>query len=660
MRICIRYAAAAWLEMIPGGIDAVGDDGTGQDGRVFRASRIYGVHCNGLRGAYGAQAWLVLMILSGLPLLRLVSLHQVRVCLLLMVFGYLSQPQPVHAKGNSIPPVDLIAPDTVREMIAKYFMLPNKLLQTENERAIFMRRAQREIPELLATEGFFSGKAILRSVSPAGVLKVEVVPGPRTVVTEVNIEFRGDLSLQDAQRNERVQQLRAAWSLPSGTPFRAVAWDEAKADLLAQVTRHDYAAARLVESSAQVDPLKASAILHVVVDSGPRFLFGDLRVSGLERYKESLVSRQAGFSRGQPYDRGLLLAFQNRLQNLPQLSSVIVNLGTLPESIPENSDQGTITAPVMVHIVEAQSRRISIGIGYSTNSGVRNEVNYQSYNFLNQAWTLDGAVVFEQNRQTISAGLGTQPNPLGYRLIWNASAVKTQIQGLETRTYKIGVTRSRTLFDIETGIGLNGQREQQIPLGGIPESVKALVLDWHWNRRRVDNPLFPMSGSLTQLLVGGGSKSMLSDQNFVRSYFREQIWLPLSGRDVVTLRLEGGYTAATSALGIPQDYLFRVGGTQTVRGFAFQSLGVQKDGAVVGGRAMATGSAEYTHWFGNWGAALFCDAGGAADVAPDLLMSQGYGIGARWRSPVGPLALDFARGKGQPAPRAHFSIEVAF
>ena len=519
-----------------------------------------------------------------------------------------------------------------------------------------MRRAQREIPELLATEGFFSSKVILRSVSPAGVLELEVILGQRTVVTEVNIEFSGDLSLPQAQRAARVQQLRAAWSLQPGMPFRATAWDEAKAELLAQVASRDYAAARLVESSAQVDTAKAVASLHVVVDSGPRFLFGELQVTGLERYKEMLVSRRASFSPGQPYDRNLLLAFQNQLQNMPQFSSVTVNFDTHTAE----TNAGPLTVPVKVKIVEAQSRKISLGIGYSTNNGVRNQVNYQSYNFLNQAWTLSGAWVFEQNRQTLTALVDTQPNPQGYHLTWNASGEKTQIQGLETRTDKLGATRSRTLFDIEAGVGLNWEQEQQIPLGGIRESVQALVLDWHWNRRAVDNPLFPMSGSLTQLLVGGASKLALSDQDFVRSYFRQQIWLPLGQRDVVTLRVEGGYTAATSSLGIPQDYLFRVGGTQTVRGFAYQSLGVIDGNAVVGGRVMATGSAEYTHWFGNFGAALFMDAGGAADVLPGLRLSQGYGIGVRWRSPLGPLALDFARGKGQPGMRIHFSIAVAF
>jgi len=593
------------------------------------------------------------MTILVLPCLRLVSINHVKLLLVVMLCSFLT-PELALGKGSSIPAVNLTAPETVRAILAKYFIIPDTVLKNENERAIFMRRAQREIPELLATEGYFSSKVLLRSVTPAGVLELEVIPGQRTVVTEVKIEFRGDLSL--SQNDARMKQLRAEWLLQPGMPFRSTDWDEAKANLLAQVVSRDYAAARLVDSSAQVDPAKAGASLHVVVDSGPRFLFGDLQITGLERYEKSLVSRRVGFSPGQPYDRKRLLAFQNQLQNMPQFSSVTVSFDT---NIAGNN-VGPLTVPVKVHIVEAQSRKLSLGIGYSTNNGVRNQVNYQSYNFLNQAWTLNGAWVFEQNSQTLTALVDTQPNPLGYHLTWNASGEKTQIQGLDTRTYKIGATRSRTLFDIETGIGLNGQREQQIPLGGISESVQALVLDWHWNRRAVDNPLFPMSGSLTQLLVGGASKSVLSDQDFVRSYFRQQIWIPLGQRDVVTLRVEGGYTAATSRVGIPQDYLFRVGGTQTVRGFAYQSLGVIEGNAVVGGRVMATGSAEYTHWFGKFGAALFMDVGGAADVLSQLRMSQGYGIGARWRSPVGPLALDFARGKGQPGIRIHFSVAVAF
>jgi translocation and assembly module TamA len=590
----------------------------------------------------------------------IISLHQVRVSLLVLVCGCFCNPQPLQALEDDTPPVKLTAPIEVRKLLEQYFVIPDKLLKDDGERAIFMRNAQREISELLATEGYFSGKVVLRSVSKEGVMELEVLPGPLTLVTEVNIEFRGDIALPEMQRNERVKQLRAAWPLQPGQPFRATSWDDAKANLLAQVGRQDYAAARLVESSAQVDVFKAGASLHVVIDSGPRFLFGELQVSGLERYDELLVSRYVTFTRGQPYRRDLLMSFQTQLQNMRQFSAVIVTLDTESAITSQETSPGGVTVPVKVKIVEAQSRKVSLGVGYSSNNGFREEVGYESYNFMNRAWILSSAVVVEQTRQTVLATIETPANPLGYRLIWNASGERTQIQGLETLGDKFGVTRSRIRYQIETGVGLYWQQEQQIPEGGARETAQALVPDWFWIHRKVDNPLFPMSGTLTQIRLGGASSSVLSDQTFVRGYMREQMWFPLGERDVVSLRIEGGYTYASSVVGIPQDYLFRVGGTETVRGFAYQSLGVHYEDAIIGGRVMATGSAEYTHWFGNWGVALFTDTGGAADVASDLYLYTGYGIGARWRSPVGPLALDYAQGEGQPDTRLHFSIAVAF
>ncbi|MDD5057382.1 MAG: autotransporter assembly complex protein TamA [Sideroxydans sp.] len=572
----------------------------------------------------------------------------------------LLHPALAHAKTNPvIPAVNLIAPKEVRDVLKEFFVLPEAMLADESERAVFMRRAQREIPELLATEGYFSGKVVLRGVADDGVLELEVLPGARTLVSEVSIEFRGDLALDEASRNARAQQLRAAWKLPVGKPFRAGDWDEAKTDLQAQVAARDYAAALLVESAAQVDAAKAVARLRIVIDSGPRYVFGALQVSGLERYEELMVTRNTTFSRGEPYQRGKLLSFQTKLQNQPQFASVVVNLDTAAATANPAGD-GAVTAPVKVKVVEALSRKITLGVGYSTNNGVRNEATYQSYNFLNQAWTLNGSLLLEKNRQNFSTGLDTPPNPLGYRLLWKGSSEKTQIEGLETRLDKFGVTRSRTLYGIETGIGLNWQEEQRLPTGGIRETDQALVLDWRWYRREVDDPLAPMSGELTEIRVGGASKALLSDQDFMRGYIRHQAWMPLGKNDVISLRLEAGFTAASSRLGIPQEYLFRVGGTQTVRGFAYQSLGVSEGSAIVGGRAMTSTSLEYTHWFGNFGVALFTDAGGAADTVPELRLSQGSGYGVRWHSPVGPLALDIARGKGEPQSRIHFAIAVAF
>lgn len=572
------------------------------------------------------------------------------ICLFFVGFTSCAQ-----AKSGSIPAVILIAPEEVRPILSQHFELPDELMKSENERALFMRRAQREIPELLMTEGYFASKVSLRPVMSSGTLELLVVPGALTKVSAVNIEFRGDITQADVQR---IEQLRKEWSLPQGNGFSAIAWDSAKTDLLTQLARKEYAAARVVDSSAKVDIPSSTAQLNVILDSGPRYRFGGMQITGLQRYTEALVNRYASFKEGEAYDRNQLLIFQTRLQNLSQFSSIIVSLD-MP-STSETANGAVITAPVKVQIVEAQSRKVSTGLGYSTNNGPRSELSYLDNNFVGRAWAFNTALVLENNRQTLSTGIDTLPNPQGFRLQWLASGERTTIQGLETLRDKFGVTRSHTVYGNEFNIGLNWQQEHRIPDGGIRETNQALVLDWRWMQRAVDNPLMPMSGSLTEFRLGGAGKAALSDEDFVRTYLRRQQWIQLGESDVISLRGETGYTKSQSRVNIPQEYLFRVGGTQTVRGYAYQSLGVHEGDAVVGGRAMVAASAEYTHWFTSLGMAAFADAGDAADSIEALKPVVGYGFGARWRSPVGPLALDVARSKKDSTLVYHFSIAVAF
>ena len=545
--------------------------------------------------------------------------------------------------------LSLSAPESLRALLTANFELPATL---PDETATFMYRAQQEIGELLATEGYFTPTLTLHSVGPDGNQTLEVVPGPRTLVSELNIEFTGDLSSDTPEHRARIERLRAAWALKIGVPLRSSDWEQAKAALLASVAQADYAAAQISLSQATVDPATARAQLFVVIDSGPAFRFGDLSITGLERYDKNLVLRQAPFHTGEPYRRDLLLTLQARLQSMPQLASASVNLS--PEAATH------LAAPVQVVITEAKTRRVAVGIGLSTNNGARSEINYLDHNFLGNAWNLNTGLRLEQKRQTLSAGIDTLPDDDGYVLSWGIGSEATRIEGLKTRRNKLGVTRSRTHGQIETRIGINWQQENRQPTGGIAQNIQALVPDWQWHRRSVDDQLYPRQGSITELRFGGGSRQLLSSQDFLRSYAREQMWWPVGARDVVSLRGEIGVTAALSRLGIPQEYLFRAGGTQSVRGYAYQSLGVHEGAAVVGGRAMATASLEYTHWFSHdWGAALFTDSGGVSDVLHSLRMSTGYGSGARWRSPVGPLAVDIAWGQASRSLQLHFSLAVA-
>ena len=556
--------------------------------------------------------------------------------------------------GGQVAPIGatLLAPETVRPLLEEHFDASVPAPADATARAAFLRRARREIGELLASEGWFMPTIALRAPDDGSVV-LEVVPGRRTVVERVDLEFRGALAGGDGDNAARVASLRRAWPLEAGAPFRSAAWEVAKAALLAGVARRDYAAAAIVDSRAEVDPATATAKLSVVVDSGPALRFGEFVISNLRHYDAALVRNQAPFRPGDPYRQDQLLEFQTRLQNIPLFGLVIVGVDT--------AEVRDGALPVRVAVAEARARQVGFGVGYSSNTGARGEVSYRDHRFFDRAWRLTGLLRLEQSRQALSAAVDTFPDDRGYRLAWTANLEATDIQGLRTVRQVLGAARMRSAGRIETRLGLDWQREDRKPAGGLHETDRALALDGRWTRRDVDDPLLPRRGDLIDARLGGGRRELLSDQDFLRSHLRYQRWWPVGLRDVVSLRAEAGVTAAPSRFGIPQEYLFRAGGPQSVRGYAYQSLGVREGAAIVGGRAMASGSVEYTHWFvRDWGGALFADVGDAADRWRDLDAAVGVGAGVRWRSPAGPLGLDVAYGREVRKWRVDFSISVGF
>lgn len=551
--------------------------------------------------------------------------------------------------------VILSAPDTIKEFLAKYFKLPAEPFADSTAEKTFLYLAQKEIRSLLATEGYFSPVITLSHQTQGEVTKPEirVDPGVVTRIGEVSIVFRGEIIQEDAKYQKRIEQLRAAWPLQAGSPFRSSEWEQAKAALLSDITQEDFAAANIVTSQATIDSDHARADISIIIDSGPVFYLGAIQITGLERYNQALITNLAPFKTGDAYRRELLHLFQIALQKTPQFNTVSVNIS------PDTSQHKSI--PVQVVLTEAQSQRFAFGGGYSSNNGARGEINYRNHNFLDRAWNLTSMLRLEQKRQTFFAGIDTLPdqNNINYSLI--TSLQMTDIQNLKTNEQKIGMTRNYQTPEIQMQFGMNWQRENKQPAGAINQINEALTLDWRWRRQIVDDPLNIRRGDVTEIRIGGGSQQLLSTQDFVRTYARHQSWWPVGSQDVIFLRAEIGYTLASSRFGIPQEYLFRAGGIQSIRGYDFKSIGVQEGNAIVGDRTMATGTIEYTRWITHqWGAAAFVDIGSAADSWQKMHPFIGYGGGVRWRSPAGPIALDLARAHETGTLRFHFSMAVAF
>jgi translocation and assembly module TamA len=151
---------------------------------------------------------------------------------------------------------------------------------------------------------------------------------------------------------------------------------------------------------------------------------------------------------------------------------------------------------------------------------------------------------------------------------------------------------------------------------------------------------------------------------FGRAYGRLTGYWPLPGGWYSQARLELGQVFRPEGVAVPDSQQFRAGGEDSVRGYAYRSLGPVVDGAVDSGDALATVSVELARPIARrmpslWGAA-FVDAGRAADRFSGFDPAVGVGVGLRWRSPVGPLKIDLARGLELRSWRVHFSVGVTF
>lgn len=562
------------------------------------------------------------------------------------------------AAGPAAYGIELEVPPAQRPLLEKHLDLyrwrdSERMDETQLRRLV--NQAPEQIRAFLASEGFYSPRieTTLERVGATWNVGLTVQPGEPARVGRVDLRVIGPFDDGSAETRARLDTLRTDWTLRAGAVFRHADWESAKRAALRALLLNRYPAAQLRESRATVNPENNSVDLALTLDSGPAFSFGPARMEGLRRYPASVIERLNPIRPGEPYDQARLLDLQSRLQDSPYFASASVHV----DIDPAHPD----AVPLRIEVEENRARTLGLGVGMSTDTGPRAQLDYRDLNLLGQAWRLSGSLKLAGRTQSLGGELQFPRTASGFQDSLSAELTRADIEGEVTRTLALGAKRARLENRNEITQALRYYHEQQTLDGATGESRRSLIPSWSWTRRDVDNLLHPNRGLLLTAQLDAAHESLLSDRSFLRGYGKATWFRPLGDRGGLILRGELGAVAAESRDGIPARFLFRSGGDQTVRGYAYQSLGVREGSAVVGGRWLAVASAEYVHWLApKWGAALFVDAGDAADHAGDLKPALGYGLGARWKSPVGPLGLDLAHGRESRQTRLHFSVGFSF
>ncbi|MCD0505602.1 autotransporter assembly complex protein TamA [Bordetella petrii] len=568
------------------------------------------------------------------------------------------------------------------------------------------RRARDATLAALATQGYFAPTVTLETGTDVGgeTWDISIQPGQRATIASVDLTFTGRITLPEYEA--RVAELRKNWPLSKGQPFVNSEWNRAKSTLLDAVSSRDFMMARMTASDAAVYTDTAEVHLSVTIDSGPLVRMGALNTQGLRRVPESLINRYVRYSEGEPYRQDRLDGWQQDLQSTSFFRGAFVTLDTrsdapqpkpsaqserarapgssgLASETPEGDplvaggptqaaaaprdSYGEVTLPVDVRVVEAPARRVSTSLGVDDEAGVRGEVVYRQNVVYGLPVVMETGVGVDRLRQRAFLDFHLPPDEKGQRDSIGLLADHSDIQGLDVRRFALGATRLRerkgagdSRVEYENRWGVLLAHDHVKIDGGDEYDLPTATLAAEWLRRDVDNKYDPREGNL--IAVGGGAGIVLdSGQPYFRARLRGQHWWPFGERDMLTVRGEVGRVWSDSRTRVPDDFGFRTGGARSIRGYRYQSIGLQQDDAVVGAPTLAVASIEYNHYFNElWGMGVFVDAGDAAESFGEMRMNLGYGVGARVRTPAGPLLLDLAYGQRERDLRLHFSLGIAF
>ncbi|MBS0358239.1 MAG: BamA/TamA family outer membrane protein [Proteobacteria bacterium] len=165
-------------------------------------------------------------------------------------------------------------------------------------------------------------------------------------------------------------------------------------------------------------------------------------------------------------------------------------------------------------------------------------------------------------------------------------------------------------------------------------------------RTSTDNLTDNHRGYMIKWVIQGAAKNILSTQTFWQTRLDGKAMYPLNRNNRIVTRGTFGYTGTSNVATLPIALQFLTGGSQSIRGYTYQSLGP--------GRFLVVASAEYERRiYGKWFGAVFFDMGNSVNslggTTPFFTqMKKSVGVGILRETPVGPIQLSVAKALDSP------------
>lgn len=392
------------------------------------------------------------------------------------------------------------------------------------------------------------------------------------------------------------------------------------------------------------------------IAEGPRVYVERINIFGNQRTLDEVIRREFRLSEGDAYSNSKLERTEQRLKNLGFFENI---------SIKENPGSAPDKTQIDVEVAEKSTGEITLGAGFSTTDGPLADVGVRERNFLGRGQDIRARVMFAARRQQYDLGF-TEPYFLGREMDAGVDLYRSTYELENEASFDRDTTGARLRFGYAFSEKWRHSLRygyEEIGISNISADASRFIRDqegitttslvgqsFTYDDR--DNKFTPNRGlylNFMQDLAGLGG-----DNQFIKHEIQSEYYHPLAKQLTMVL---GG--AAGHIQGLGEDV--RIGqrffiGNKDIRGFAVAGIGprdiVTDD--VLGANSYYVGSAELRFPLGlpedlGVSGAVFNDVGSAFGIdttgpeirdSSSLRASAGFGIA--WKSPFGPIRVDFA------------------
>lgn len=469
--------------------------------------------------------------------------------------------------------------------------------------------------------------------------------GPPLPIAEFNINLSDEI-----RSDTEFQKLISEHSLYKGETFNHIKYEDIKTRLANLAAERGYFDARFIEHRVEVNLKTYEVRVYLNYDGGKRYRFGEVALIQ-DVLDPNLLQRYVSFKVGAPYTYSELLNLQQALNDSNYFESVEVSSG--------QADVERNEIPISVKLTPRKRNRYSIGVGYGTDTGARTKFGWDIPRVNKNGHRLNTEAKISKIGYSVVAQYRVPVfNPRTDQAVYSTGVVNETTASSDSTVSTIGAALNRNLGFWRQSIALNYQEEDFIVATDRGES-KLLIPSINYSRTWGRNIIYTLDGLRFNIGLRGASDKLLSDNSFMQLQGDIKAITSLGESNRIITRGRLGTTWTDNFHQLPSSVRFFAGGTQSVRGYSYQSLGPKDiNGEVIGGKHLMTGSVEYEYNLSNkWGVALFYDAGNAYDNFDDEF-EKGAGFGFRWKSPIGSVRVDFASAisiPGQPW-RLHINI----